>query len=73
MGFFRDGGVAMIELNYQNKGVGWGGGMIRASLRFDKRLNFSIYPRKLSIFCRSFSDRSEALGMIELRSLLIFH
>ena len=27
-----------------------GGGILRASLRFEKRLNFAINPRKLSIF-----------------------
>ena len=32
-----------------------------ASLRFDKRLNFSINPRNLSIFYRLLSNRSEAL------------
>ena len=37
---------------------------IRTSLRFEKRLNFSINPRKLSIFYRSFSNRSEALVVI---------
>ena len=31
------------------------------SLRFEKRLNFSISPRKLSILYWSFSRRSEAL------------
>ena len=41
---------------------GWGWGVDRASLRFKKRLNFSINPRKLSIFNRSFSNRSEAQG-----------
>ena len=34
---------------------GWGGGTARASLRFEKRLNFSIFDRY-------FSNRSEALG-----------
>ena len=33
----------------------------RASLRFEKRLNVSINPQKLSIFFRVFSNRSEAL------------
>ena len=37
---------------------------IRASLRVEKRLNFSINLRKLSVFYRSFSNRSEALHMI---------
>ena len=32
-----------------------------ASFRWEKRLNFSINPRKLSIFKRSVSNRSEAL------------
>ena len=31
-------------------GAGRGDMVIRASLRFDKRLSFSINPRKLSIF-----------------------
>ena len=38
------------------------GASLRASLRFEKRLNFSIKPRKLSILYRSFMDRSEALA-----------
>ena len=36
-------------------------GINRASLRFGKRLNFSIIPRKLSIFYRSFSNQSSYL------------
>ena len=36
-------------------------GTCRASLRFEKTLNFSITPRNLSIFDRSFSNWSEAL------------
>ena len=37
-----------------------------ASLRFEKRLKFSINPRKLSIFYRSFSNRSEALNRAKI-------
>ena len=33
-------------------------GDCRISLRFENRLNFSIIPRKLSMFYRSFSNRS---------------
>ena len=33
----------------------------RASLRFEKILNFPINPQKLSIFCQYFSNRSIAL------------
>ena len=41
------------------------GGAMMASLWFKKkRLNYSIIPRKLPIFCRLFSDLSEALGTI---------
>ena len=35
-----------------------------ASLRFEKRLNFSINPWQLSIFHLSISNRSEALLII---------
>ena len=38
----------------------------RASLRFEKRLNFSINPWKLPIFFRSFSNRSEALAKYDV-------
>ena len=32
---------------------------LRASLRFEKRLNFSISPRKLLVLSQSFLNRSE--------------
>ena len=41
--------------------------IIRASLRFEKRLNFSINTRKLSIFHRYVSNRSEALPIVNGR------
>ena len=40
---------------------------IRASLRFEQRLNVSINPRKLSIFSQVFLNRSEALVGIASR------
>ena len=59
-----------VPINSQFRGGSrWGGGgqlvrwglyeqvrpdTVRASLRFEKRLNFSINPRKLSIFCQYF-------------------
>ena len=54
-------------------GVAWNGTIIgeciphiiiRGSLRFEKRRNFSINPRKLSIFYRSCSNRSGTLQII---------
>ena len=37
---------------------------VRASLRFEQRLNFSINPRKLSIFYRSCSNGGDALAVM---------
>mgnify|MGYP003571762656 CR=1 FL=1 len=48
----------------------WGGGG-KNSLRFEIGLNFSKNPRKLSIFFRSFSNRSEALGRTEYHDIIL--
>ena len=40
----------------------WGWGVSRASLRFEKRRNFSINPRKLPIVYRYFSSRMKPKG-----------
>ena len=49
----------------------WLKGKIRASLRFKKRLNFSINLRKLSIFYWYFSNRSEAQEKMWLKRTCI--
>ena len=57
------------QLRQSHPWLQWGGGgggsntIIRASLRFEKRLNCSINLRKPSIFYWSFSNRSEALPL----------
>ena len=53
--YMGDGGGSILERWYY-RCIGR-----RASLRFKKRLNFSINPKKLSIFYRSFSNRSDTL------------
>ena len=48
---------------------GWGCSVgIRALFQSEKRLNFSINPRKLSILYRSFSNRNETLVGIEKKT-----
>ena len=45
--------------------------MVKASLRSQKRLNFLINHRYISIFNRSFSDRRDAVVMVPTISLII--
>mgnify|MGYP003571728282 CR=1 FL=1 len=44
----------------------WGLVSVTRAFRFKKRLNFSIDPRKILVFYRYFSNRSEAQTVILL-------
>ena len=46
--------------------------MLRASLRFEKRLHFSINPRKLSIFYRYFFEQKWSFFKHSLFKVLLF-